>query len=126
MPGSVSLCLPGPVCSPFLAELPGPDLLGVVLGVHHVVVDRHLLPKVPQAPVGDLDGVPVKQGVEDVTRRDGGVEDLQELGPDIAGHPGIPRRVEPPDLPLPAPAFLLFFVLAVERVDIFLLIFKIK
>ena len=45
--GSVSLFLPSPVCSPSLVELSDSDLLGVVLGVHHVVVDRHLLPKVP-------------------------------------------------------------------------------
>ena len=83
--------------------------------------------KCAKTSVGDLDGVPVKQGMEDVTRRDGSVEDLEELCPDIAGHPGIPRRVKPPDLPLPAPVLLAsFFVLVVERVDVLLLIFKIK
>ena len=62
-----------------------------------------------------------------MTGRDGCVEDLEELCPDIAGHPGIPRRVKPPDLPLPAPVLLAsFFVLVVERVDVLLLIFKIK
>ena len=86
---------------------------------------RHLLPKVPEAPVGDLDRVSVEQGVEDVTGRDGGVEDLEELGPDTAGYPGIPRRIKPPDLPLPAPGFS-FFILVIERVDVFLLIFKVK
>ena len=88
-----------------------------MLGVHHVVVDRHLLPKVPEAPVGDLDRVSVEQGVEDVTGRDGCVEDLEELFPDIAGHPGIPRWVKPPDLCLPAPALSLF-VVVVERVNV--------
>ena len=69
--------------------------------------------------------MPVKQRKADVTEGYGCVEDLQELGPDIAGHPGIPRRVKPPDLSLPAPALFLF-VVVVERVNIFLLIFKIK
>ena len=123
--GPVPLCLPCPVCSPSLVELPDPDLLGVMLGVNHVVVDRYLLPKVPEAPVGDLDRVSVEQGMEDVTGRDGGVEDLEELGPDTAGYPGIPRRIKPPDLPLPAPGFS-FFILVIERVDVLLLIFKVK
>ena len=109
--------MPSPVCSPSLVELSDSDLLGVVLGVHHVVVDRHLLPKVPQAPVGDLDRLPVKHRMEDLTGRDGCVEDLEELFPDIAGHPGIPRRVKPPDLCLPAPALSLF-VVVVERVNV--------
>ena len=69
--------------------------------------------------------MPVKQRMEDVTEGDGCVEDLEKLGPDIAGHPGIPRRVEPPDLSLPAPALSLF-VVVVERVNVFFLIFKIK
>ena len=45
---------------------------------------RHLLPKVPEAPVGDLDRVSVEQGMEDVTWRNSCVEDLEELGPDTA------------------------------------------
>ena len=57
--------------------------------------------------------------------RDASVEDTQELGSDIAGHPGIPRRVEPPDLSLPAPSFSLLIVV-VERVNVFFLIFQIK
>ena len=118
----VSLCLPCPVSAPSLVELPSPDLLGVMFGVHHVVVYRHLLPKVPEAPVGDLDRVSVEQGMEDVTGRDGGVEDLEEPGPDTAGHPGIPRRIKPPDLSLPTSGFS-FFVFLIERVDVFLLVF---
>ena len=82
--GSVSLCLPGPVCAPFLLEIPDSDLLRVVLGVHHIVVYGHLLPKVPEAPVGDLDCVSVEQGMEDVAGGNGRVEDLEELGPDTA------------------------------------------
>ena len=105
MSGSVFLCLPGPVSSPFLVKFSDSDLLCVVLGVHHVVVDRHLLPKVPEGPVGDLDCVSVEQGMEDVTWRNGGVEDLEEPGPDTAGYPGIPRWVKPPDLSLPASGF---------------------
>ena len=120
--GSVFLCLPGPVSSPFLVEIPDSDLLCVVFGVHHVVVDRHLLPKVPEGPVGDLDCVSVKQGMEDVTWRNGGVEDLEEPGPDTAGYPGIPRWVKPPDLSLPTSGFS-FFVFLIERVDVFLLVF---
>ena len=54
--------------------------------------------------------------------RDASVEDTQELGSDIAGHPGIPRRV---DLSLPAPSFSLLIVV-VERVNVFFLIFQIK
>ena len=76
--------MPGPVCSPFLLEIPDSDLLRVVLGVHHVVMDRHLLPKVPEAPVGDLDCVSVEQGMEDVAGGNGRVEDLEELCPDTA------------------------------------------
>ena len=37
--GSISLCLSGPVCAPFLVEIPDSYLLGVVLAVHHIVVD---------------------------------------------------------------------------------------
>ena len=64
----------------------------------------------------------VEQRMEDMTGRDGCVEDLEEPGPDTAGYPGIPRRIKPPDLPLPAPALSIFAVVAVvvERVDILL------
>ena len=100
--------MPGPICAPFLLKVPDSDLLRVVLGVHHVVVDGHLLAKVPEAPVGDLDRVSVEEGMEDVTWRNSCVEDLEEPGPDTAGYPGIPRWIKPPDLPLPASCFSFF------------------
>ena len=70
----------------------------------------------------------VEERMEDVASRDASVEDTQELGSDIAGHPGIPRRVKPPDLSLPAPSFflLLVVVVVVEGVNVLFLIFKIK
>ena len=67
----------------------------------------------------------VKQRIEDMTSRDGSVEDTEKLGSDIAGDPGIPRRVEPPDLSLPAPSLFLA-VIVVELVNVLFLVFKIK
>ena len=58
----------------------------------------------------------VEQRIEDMTSRDGSVEDTEKLSSDIAGHSGIPRRVEPPDLSFPAP-FLFLSVIVVKRVD---------
>ena len=57
--------------------------------------------------------------------RDASVEDTEEFGSDITGDTGIPRRIEPPDLSLPAPSLLLP-VVVVERVNVFFLIFQIK
>ena len=67
----------------------------------------------------------VEQGMEDVAGGNGRVEDLEELGPDTAGNSGIPRRIKPPNFSLPSSCFS-FFVLVIERVDVFLLVFKIK
>ena len=97
LPGSLAVCLPCPIREPLLVELSDPDLLLAVLGDHIVVVDRHLLPEVPQTPVRDLDSMSVEQRIEDMTTRDGSIEDAEKFSSDVAGHPGIPRRVEPPD-----------------------------
>ena len=120
---SVSLSLPCPIRAPSLIELPNSDLLLAVLGVHHVVVDRHLLPKIPETPVGDLDSMSVEERIEDMAAGDGFIENPQEFGSDIAGDPGIPRRIEPPDLSFPS---LLLPIVVVKLVNVLLFIFKIK
>ena len=67
----------------------------------------------------------IEQRVEDVAGGNGCVEDLEELGPDTAGYSGIPWWIEPPNFSLPASCFS-FFVLVIERMDVFLLIFQIN
>ena len=64
----------------------------------------------------------VEERIEDMAAGYGSIENTQEFGSDIASHPGIPRRIEPPDLSFP---FLLLLVIVVELMNVLLLIFKI-
>ena len=56
---------------------------------------------------------------------DGSVEDAEKFCSDIAGHPGIPRRIKPPDLSFPR-SFLFLPVIVIELVNVLFLIFKVK
>ena len=86
-------------------------------------MDRHLFPKIPETSVGDLDSMSVEERIKDMFAGNGFIENPQEFGSNIAGYPGIPRRIEPPDLSFPS---LLFPVVVIELVNVLLLIFKIK
>ena len=65
----------------------------------------------------------VEQRIEDMATRDGFIEDTQEFRSNIARDPGIPRRIEPPDLSFPS---LLLPIVVVKLVNVLLFIFKIK
>ena len=71
--------------------------------------------------------MPVEQPAQRVTLGDGAVQDPQELGTNISRDTGIPRRIKPEHLPPPAPVFSptpFVLVVAVELVDVDLLVFK--
>ena len=92
-----------------------------------MIVDGNLLSQVSHCAVGDLQCVPVEQLAQGVALGDGAVQDPQELGTNISRDTGVPRRIKPEHTPLPAPVFSptpFVVVVAVELVDVYLLICK--
>ena len=87
-----------------------------------------LLTQVPKCAVRDLNCVSVEQLAQGVASGDGAVQDPEELGTNISRNTGIPRRIKPEYSPLPAPVFsptpFVVVVVAVELVDVDLLICK--
>ena len=94
-----------------------------------MIMDGNLLSQVPHCAVGDLQRVPVEQLVQGVALGDGAVQDPQEFGTNISRDTGVPRRIEPEHSPPPAPVFsptpfVVVLVVAVELVDVDLLVCK--